>query len=91
MQFTTKVLGFISNRYSREAGLRNFERNIAALSASARRKKADGEEGAWIVDIAWSRHTWDPTYTLEDAETGAGDRRGNGPMHGRDRGDLMVI
>src|SRR5215210_3782644 len=50
IQFTDEVLGFISNRYSREAGLRNFERNIAALMRKRARKKADGEEGAWVVD-----------------------------------------
>src|SRR6266481_6074420 len=50
IQFTDEVLGFISSRYSREAGLRNFERNIASLMRKRARKKADGEEGAWIVD-----------------------------------------
>ena len=32
----TRSLGFISNRYSREAGLRNFERNLAGAHAQAR-------------------------------------------------------
>ncbi|MBE3075010.1 MAG: endopeptidase La, partial [Actinobacteria bacterium] len=52
IQFTDEILGFISNRDSREAGLRNFERNIAALMRKRARKKADGEEGAWVVDNA---------------------------------------
>src|SRR6267378_3402952 len=69
MQFTDEVLGFISNRYSREAGLRNFERNIAALMRKRARRKADGEEGAWIVDNAMVNDILgNPTYTLEDAE-----------------------
>jgi ATP-dependent Lon protease len=50
IQFTDEVLSFISNRYSREAGLRNFERNIAALMRKRACMKADGEEGAWVVD-----------------------------------------
>jgi ATP-dependent Lon protease len=32
IQFTDEVLGFVSSRYSREAGLRNFERNIASIT-----------------------------------------------------------
>ena len=52
IQFTDEVLSFISSRYSREAGLRNFERNLASLMRKRARKKADGEEGAWIIDNA---------------------------------------
>jgi ATP-dependent Lon protease len=51
IQFTDESLSFISNRYSREAGLRNFERNLAAIMRKRARKKAEGEEGAWVVDI----------------------------------------
>src|SRR2546423_5726078 len=69
IQLTDEVLGFISNRYSREAGLRNFERNIAALMRKRARKKAEGEEGAWVVDNQMVIDILgNPTYTLEDAE-----------------------
>ena len=51
LQFTDESLSFISNRYSREAGLRNFERNLAAIMRKRARAKAEGEEGAWIVDV----------------------------------------
>src|SRR6185436_2441534 len=69
IQFTDEVLSFVSNRYSREAGLRNFERNIAALMRKRARKKADGEEGAWVVDNPMVIDILgNPTYTLEDAE-----------------------
>lgn len=44
IQFTDEVLGFISNRYSREAGLRNFERNLAALMRKRARAKAEGRK-----------------------------------------------
>src|SRR6185312_10045601 len=50
LQFTDESLSFISNRYSREAGLRNFERNLAAIMRKRARAKAEGEEGAWVVD-----------------------------------------
>jgi ATP-dependent Lon protease len=42
IQFTDEVLGFISSRYSREAGLRNFERNIATIMRKRARRKAEG-------------------------------------------------
>jgi ATP-dependent Lon protease len=52
LQFTDESLGTISSRYSREAGLRGFERNLAALMRKRARRKAQGEDGAWIVDPA---------------------------------------
>ena len=52
LQFTDEALSLIANRYAREAGLRAFERHIAALMRRRARKKAEGEQGAWIVDQA---------------------------------------
>src|SRR5438045_8344182 len=46
IQFTDESLSFISNRYSREAGLRNFERNLAAITRKRARPKAEAEEAA---------------------------------------------
>jgi ATP-dependent Lon protease len=92
IQFTDEVLGFISNRYSREAGLRNFERNIAALMRKRARKKADGEEGAWIVDNPMvMEHLGNPTYTLEDAEQEPEIGAVTGMAWTTTGGDLMVI
>ena len=92
IQFTDEVLGFISSRYSREAGLRNFERNIAALMRKRARKKADGEEGAWIVDNALIEDTLgNPTYTLEDAEQEPEIGAVTGMAWTATGGDLMVI
>jgi ATP-dependent Lon protease len=69
IQFTDEVLGFISSRYSREAGLRNFERNLATLMRKRARKKADGEEGAWVVDNAMVENLLGaPRYSAEEAE-----------------------
>ena len=69
IQFTDETLAFIANRYSREAGLRNFERNLAAIMRKRARKKAEGEEGAWIVDLAMVNEVLGvPRYTLEEAE-----------------------
>src|SRR5712672_1722104 len=92
IQFTDEVLGFISSRYSREAGLRNFERNIAALMRKRARKKADGEEGAWIVDNPMVIDILgNPTYTLEDAEQEPEIGAVTGMAWTATGGDLMVI
>src|SRR5687767_7722844 len=92
IQFTDEVLGFISNRYSREAGLRNFERNIASLMRKRARKKADGEEGAWVVDNAMVNDILgNPTYTLEDAEQEPEIGAVTGMAWTATGGDLMVI
>ncbi|MCC6318341.1 MAG: endopeptidase La [Gemmatimonadaceae bacterium] len=69
IQFTDEVLGFVSSRYSREAGLRNFERNLAAIMRKRARRKADGEEGAWVVDNALvEHHLGVPKHAMEEAE-----------------------
>ena len=69
IQFTDESLGFISSRYSREAGLRNFERNIAAIMRKRARKKAEGEEGAWVIDIDKVGELLGvPRYQVEEAE-----------------------
>ncbi len=68
--FTDDVLVFISGRYSREAGLRNFERNLAAIMRRRARRKAEGEEGAWIIDLAKAEEILGvPRYPFEEAET----------------------
>ncbi len=69
LQFTDESLSFISNRYSREAGLRNFERNLAAIMRKRARAKAEGEEGAWVVDNEKVEEVLgSPRYTAEEAE-----------------------
>ncbi|MGI8510247.1 MAG: endopeptidase La [Gemmatimonadaceae bacterium] len=69
IQFTDEVLAFVANRYSREAGLRNFERNLASIMRKRARRKAEGEEGAWIIDIAKVNEILgNPRYTVEEAE-----------------------
>lgn len=69
LQFTDESLSFISNRYSREAGLRNFERNLAAIMRKRARAKAEGEEGAWVVDADKVEEILgNPRYAVEEAE-----------------------
>src|SRR5512146_190744 len=69
IQFTDESLSFISNRYSREAGLRNFERNMAAIMRKRARAKAEGEEGAWVIDVEKVEEILGiPRYAMEEAE-----------------------
>ena len=67
--FTDEVLGHVAKRYSREAGLRNFERNLANLMRKRARAKAEGEEGAWVIDTAKVEEVLGvPRYPVEEAE-----------------------
>ena len=86
LQFTDEVLGFISSRYSREAGLRNFERNLAAIMRKRARRKAEGEEGAWVIDLAKVEEILGvAALSVRGSGEGAGDRRGDRTRVDRDR------
>ena len=92
MQFTDESLSFISSRYSREAGLRNFERNVAAIMRKRARKKAEGEEGAWIVDNEKVEEILGiPRYAVEEAEMQPEIGVVTGMAWTATGGDLMVI
>src|SRR5687767_5133726 len=92
LQFTDEVLGFISSRYSREAGLRNFERDLAAIMRRRARRKADGEEGAWIVDTERVIDVLgNPRYTLESADQEPEVGAVTGLAWTSTGGDLMLI
>ncbi len=70
IQFTDEVLEHISSGYSREAGLRGFARNLSTIMRKRARVKADGEEGAWIIDLAKVEEILGaPRYPKEAAET----------------------
>jgi ATP-dependent Lon protease len=92
LQFTDEVLSFISSRYSREAGLRNFERDLAAIMRRRARKKAEGEQGAWVVD---NERVIDilgnPRYTLESADQEPEIGVVTGLAWTATGGDLMLI
>ncbi len=90
--FTDEVLSFVSGRYSREAGLRNFERNLAAIMRKRARRKAEGEEGAWIIDLAKVEELLGPPrYPFEEAETEPEIGAVTGLAWTATGGDLMVI
>jgi ATP-dependent Lon protease len=92
IQFTDEVLSFVSSRYSREAGLRNFERNLAAIMRKRARRKADGEEGAWVIDLAKVEEILGvPRYAVEEADKEAEVGAVTGLAWTSTGGDLMLI
>jgi ATP-dependent Lon protease len=92
IQFTDESFGFISSRYSREAGLRNFERNLAAIMRKRARRKAEGEEGAWIIDNEKVEEILGvPRYAVEEAEMEPEIGAVTGLAWTATGGDLMVI
>jgi ATP-dependent Lon protease len=92
IQFTDESLSFISSRYSREAGLRNFERNVAAIMRKRARKKAEGEEGAWVIDNEKVEELLGiPRYAVEEAELQPEVGVVTGMAWTSTGGDLMVI
>src|SRR5215204_515557 len=92
IQFTDESLSFISNRYSREAGLRNFERNLAAIMRKRARRKAEGEEGAWVIDVDKVEEVLGiPRYAVEEAELIPEVGVVTGLAWTATGGDLMVI
>jgi len=92
IQFTDESLSLISNRYSREAGLRNFERNVAAIMRKRARRKAEGEEGAWIIDNEKVEEVLGiPRYAVEEAELQPEVGVVTGLAWTSTGGDLMVI
>ncbi len=75
LQFTDEVLSLVASRYAREAGLRTFERHIAALMRKRAKRKAEGEGGAWIVDQARVEEVlgpphWAPEEAEQEPEVG---------------------
>ncbi len=92
IQFTDESLSFISNRYSREAGLRGFARNMAAIMRKRARRKAEGEEGAWVIDVEKVEEFLGvPRYQVEEAEKEPEVGVVTGLAWTSTGGDIMVI
>ena len=92
IQFTDESLSLISSRYSREAGLRNFERNLAAIMRKRARRKAEGEEGAWVIlNDKVEEILGIPRYAVEEAEKAPEVGVVTGLAWTATGGDLMTI
>ncbi len=69
VHISESVLGFITSRYSREAGLRTFERSIASLFRKRARAKADGDNSSWEISVARAEELLGtPRFAVEEAE-----------------------
>lgn len=90
--FTDEILSFVANRYSREAGLRNFGRHLATLMRKRARRKADGDDAAWVLDnAAVEAVLGPPRYAVETAEREAEVGVVTGLAWTSTGGDLMSI
>ena len=85
--FTDEVLSFVASRYSREAGLRNFGRNLATLMRKRARREGGRRAGRLGAGSRDGRGRARPA-ALRDrgGGEGGGDRRGDRSrvdVHGR--------
>ena len=86
------ALGFITSRYSREAGLRTFERSLASLLRKRARAKADGDESSWEMSLERVEEILGaPRFTNEDAEQEPEIGAVTGLAWTSTGGDLMTI
>ena len=92
IQFTDEVLGFVSTRYAREAGLRTFERALSALMRKRARAKANSEQGAWVMDnVRVEALLGPPTFPAPEAEQEPEVGTVTGLAWTQTGGDVMVI
>jgi ATP-dependent Lon protease len=92
VQFTDEVLVFLSNRYAREAGLRNFERQLARILRKRARRKAEGELGAWVMDAGRVEQLLGPPpHQAPDADFEPAVGTVTGLAWTADGGELMTI
>jgi ATP-dependent Lon protease len=92
LQFTDEALALLASRYAREAGLRNFERQLARLMRKRARRKTDGELGAWVMDAARIEALLGPPpHAAVDAEVAPSVGTVTGLAWTAEGGELMTI
>jgi ATP-dependent Lon protease len=92
IHLSESVLGFITSRYSREAGLRTFERSLARLLRKRARAKADGDDSSWEIGIARVEEILGaPRFSTEEAEKEPEIGAVTGLAWTSTGGDLMTI
>jgi ATP-dependent Lon protease len=86
------VLGFVTSRYSREAGLRTFERSLARLMRKRARAKADGDDTRWVItNDRVEEILGAPRFSTEEAEKEPEIGAVTGLAWTSTGGDLMTI
>jgi ATP-dependent Lon protease len=69
LHISEAVVGFVTSRYSREAGLRTLERSLAQLMRKRARAKADGDTSTWEIGTARAEDLLGPPrFSQEEAE-----------------------
>lgn len=69
MHFSTNALRHVIREYTREAGVRNLEREIGAVCRKLARKVAEGKKSAFaVVPQSIPKHLGPPRYTWGAAE-----------------------
>jgi ATP-dependent Lon protease len=69
--FTDDAIREIVRHYTREAGVRNLEREIATLCRKIAKQVAEGSKGPFVIDVeAVHRHLGKPRFLSEAAEKG---------------------
>jgi ATP-dependent Lon protease len=92
LQFTDEVLAHLAGRYAREAGLRNFERQLARLMRKRARRKAAGEIGAWVMDATQLETLLGPPpHAAPDTDVAPAVGTATGLAWTADGGELMTI
>ena len=66
MAISDKVLARIIRDYTREAGLRNFEREVGSVARKLARKKAEGEHPPFRVTVASLEKLLGPARFMDD-------------------------
>jgi ATP-dependent Lon protease len=92
IHLSDSVLSFVTSRYSREAGLRTFERSIARLMRKRARAKADGDDSMWeISNNRVEEILGAPRFSTEEAEKEPEIGAVTGLAWTATGGDLMTI
>lgn len=92
LQFTDEVLAHLAGRYAREAGLRNFERQLSRIMRKRAFKKAAGEMGAWIMDaMRVEELLGPPPHAAPDADVAPAVGTVTGLAWTTEGGELMTI
>lgn len=87
-----QTLGFITSRYSREAGLRTLERSLASLLRKRARAKADGDMSTWEIGIERAEEILGtPRFSVEEAEMEPEIGTVTGLAWTSNGGDIMTI
>ncbi len=87
-----QTLGFITSRYSREAGLRTLERSLASLLRKRARAKADGDMSTWEIGIERAEEILGtPRFSVEEAEMEPEIGAVTGLAWTSNGGDIMTI